>query len=355
MSKQSDKLEQQIKAFKKLRQSAATSDDKNNQRENKKDAARADTKDPNQEIAIIKQNPLFELVLIFLGEVGAFIAWILADFFSSAIWLSGYLFFFAIFFLTGFGVNKTIKSEPFQVKYKKYGRYVWVGFGVISIVGFAVFSAALEEANKNIKAASIEKTSDRRTISNMATQIANDQQTITNMATQIATLTANLPWGVLEPANDPMPPPIAAWGPPPTNVVTLLIGNSVSVVYWFPHTVIRCKGKPILTISKNEQGATVSGEFFGDNGNVVCVLENNRFIINPSNYLIADRPDKSTLIVRDQKNIEVLNVRFLNPYAIRLDARFRFPNEPDLVISPYEGFFRGTNIMKADMIDYDFR
>jgi hypothetical protein len=121
--------------------------------------------------------------------------------------------------------------------------------------------------------------------------------------------------GYLVPAHDPTPP-LPNGATAPTNLVTLFLGNSASVGVWFPHTVLAYKGKPVLTISTNSEGATVSAEFFGDNGDIVAVLKDGQFVINRLNYFVKERPDKSSLIVRDQKNITVLNVRILNPHAI---------------------------------------
>ena len=159
--------------------------------------------------------------------------------------------------------------------------------------------------------------------------------------------------GVLVPANDPTP--LFDGQKLPTNCVVLLLGNSKSVTCWFPHTVIQYQGKPVLTISRTPQGAAVSGEFFGDNGNIVAVLETNRFIINHLNYFVKERPDKSTLIVRDQKNIKVLNVRFLNPNAMELSGRFGFPDHPDLVIDKSEGFFSQGITTAGSVVDFSIR
>lgn len=154
--------------------------------------------------------------------------------------------------------------------------------------------------------------------------------------------------GVLIPANDPTPVNTQA----PTNAITLILGKTVNEVFWFPHTVLIYKGKPMLTISKNSKGATISGEFFGDNGDIIAVLESNRFTINRLNYFTKERPDKSTLIVRDQKNIETLNVRFMNPHTIKLHGRFRLPNAPDLIIDENQGFFAHDIHSIGNGVDY---
>jgi hypothetical protein len=147
--------------------------------------------------------------------------------------------------------------------------------------------------------------------------------------------------GVLIPGNDPTPP--LPRDPPPEvqqavreGAMCLFLGDSVAVTRSLPHVVLTYKGKEMLTISSNAGGMTISAEFFGDNGNVVAVLRSNRFTINHLNYFERERPDRSSSIVRDQKNMQVVNVRFLNPRAIKLLGRIRFPDAPDLVIDEHE-------------------
>lgn len=347
MSRQSDRLEQQIKSLKKLLQSAATSGDENNQRENKKNETGTDTKNPNQEIRVIEQNPLFDLVLIFLGEVGAFIAWILADFFSSSIWLSGYLFFFAIFFLTGFGVHKTIKSESFQAKYKKYGRYVWIGFGLILIAGIMGFSVALKAASKNIQGALNEKKHDRQTISEMKTQIAALYLKLTNNPTD----ESGNPIGLLLPANDPMPD--EGWAP--SNCCFLIFGGNVCAA--LSNSIIpaiRFHDTDILQIGMNDKGAFICGRFFNKDGKLVAILETNEWTLNRLNYF-RKFIDKSTLTVSDEENKQVLNVRFCNRNIFQISGIIRFSDSSavDITTNYLEynsGSFSGARVTRNKAI-----
>lgn len=144
--------------------------------------------------------------------------------------------------------------------------------------------------------------------------------------------------GFLIPANDPSPSLPNGW-PAPTNFITLYLGNSASVNCWLPHTVINFHGQPILAINTNSAGLYVSAKIYGENGNMVCMLESNRFTINPSNFLTRLMPDKSTLIVHDRSDVEVLNMRYLNPHAISLNCRLKLPDGREIVISPTEGDF----------------
>lgn len=143
--------------------------------------------------------------------------------------------------------------------------------------------------------------------------------------------------GELLPANDPFP---NGWNPP-TNSVTLYLGNSASLILSVPHFVIfsLSEGKPILSVSTNSFGFTVSADFFDKNGTIVATLKDNVFHINKLNSFMIERPDKSTLRVRDQQNTTILDVRFLNPWAIKLNGDLYLQNGKEILIDDHAGFF----------------
>ncbi len=141
--------------------------------------------------------------------------------------------------------------------------------------------------------------------------------------------------GALIPANDPTPTNQIGFPKVPKEATTvLLVGSSISWAETFPHAVVKFKGKDLLVLSTNAIGATVSAEFFDRDGNIVAELVSNKFKINQLNHFgPPERPDKSTLIVRDQQNIEILNIRFMNPRCIRIWGHLRLPGEPDIIMS----------------------
>jgi hypothetical protein len=157
--------------------------------------------------------------------------------------------------------------------------------------------------------------------------------------------------GVLVPANDPMPPVInrpSRLPPIPPNAVFLWLGPTMSWTVGFPNAVIRFGQKDLLLISTNRNGVVVTAEFFGDNGNIVAAVVDNKFTINPLNYFTKEHPDRSTLIVRDQKNIEALNIRFMNPKCLRILGRFRIPGHPDVVMTTNEFSFESIQMHGGD-------
>lgn len=145
--------------------------------------------------------------------------------------------------------------------------------------------------------------------------------------------------GLLLPANDPTP------NNPcheiPDGAMLILLGNSASFATRFPHTIIRVKGEDILTLTKKDNELAVSVKIFSRDGRIVAEIRDNEFSINPNNYFRRERPDRHTLIVYDQEDRKVLDVRFINPRTVRFLGIFNHPIRP-IVISQTEGFLANT-------------
>jgi hypothetical protein len=172
-----------------------------------------------------------------------------------------------------------------------------------------------------------------------------ERQVITNEPTRFSSLDAGLSniasvqqedkySGELIPANDLMP---NFRGKPvmivPTNCTLLFAGGSLfEVVGANSCIIVQLNEDKLLSISYDGVKAFVSGKFFDRNGKIIVVLEKNRFDADQPNIFRIQRPDKSTLIIRDHENIEVLNIRFLNERAFALTGTIRLPNGFKLVI-----------------------
>jgi hypothetical protein len=73
--------------------------------------------------------------------------------------------------------------------------------------------------------------------------------------------------------------------------------------------------KELLAVSVGSKGLTVDAAVFDDRQNLVAKVEANRIV--PSNYAAySKRPDKSTLVVYDHLDRDVLNVTLLNKAAV---------------------------------------
>ncbi len=140
--------------------------------------------------------------------------------------------------------------------------------------------------------------------------------------------------GVLVPANDPAPPNPCPEGPP-ADAIAVYMGSSVGyTTAQQPYGVLKLDDEVIVSIVKAGDGLSLNATIRSQDKRMVATIENNEFHINPNNYFYIKRPDRHTLIVRDQQNRECLNVRFLNPTAIKVLGVFEFPaaNLPAIVI-----------------------
>lgn len=117
----------------------------------------------------------------------------------------------------------------------------------------------------------------------------------------------------------------------------------------FP-VVVTTIPKPLLSVSMTTKGALVSGQFFDKNGKIVAALKNNKPIINDLNSFDVERPDDSTLVVRDQSNVEVLNIRYLNRSAFAFTGSIRAPDGAEMIVTESEVVFfpGGGRFIRAD-------
>jgi hypothetical protein len=136
--------------------------------------------------------------------------------------------------------------------------------------------------------------------------------------------------GELLPAKDPTPP--NPCGKIPSDAIALFLGNSAVFGNTFPHTVLMVRNENVLSIGKSGPGMTVSAKVFSRDGRIVAQTIDNEFFINPNNFFRRERPDKSTLVVYDQEDRQVLRVRYLNSSAIRILGIFNFPGISPVII-----------------------
>lgn len=133
--------------------------------------------------------------------------------------------------------------------------------------------------------------------------------------------------GELLPAQDPNPPNPCGEAPP-QNALILFLGNSVAYATAFPYAVITLGDEVVLSISKNENGLSITAKIRSADGRIVAGIIKNEFRINPNNYWYMERPDRHTLIVHDQLGRTVLNIRYLNQSTVKILGIFDYPNTP---------------------------
>jgi hypothetical protein len=160
--------------------------------------------------------------------------------------------------------------------------------------------------------------------------------------------------GFLLPANDPTPKNACSDRPVYNGAMLMILGNSASLSPWFPHIVVRAKGENVLTLNRKNGEIAVGARIFGADGKIIAEIRDNEFSINPNNYFRKERPDKSTLIVYDQEDKKVLDVRFLNPTTVRFLGVLNYPHSMGpLVISDTEGFFASQYCGAYNTIDFN--
>lgn len=140
--------------------------------------------------------------------------------------------------------------------------------------------------------------------------------------------------GLLIPADEPSPPNPCDRPdfPLPPSAVSMFLGNVVAWTTGLQMTVIQVREWELLSIKKTPQGLAISAKVFSTDGKIVADIEDNEFQVNHLNYFKVKRPDRSTFIIYDQQGRAVLNVRYLNPQAIKVSGIFQAPQSIPIVI-----------------------
>ena len=138
--------------------------------------------------------------------------------------------------------------------------------------------------------------------------------------------------GWLIPASDPTPD-AGPCGAPPPDALMLYLGNEAIIAQHFPHPVLTVSSKGIhedfLTLFKNPDGSVaVSVDILSSDKKLIARIEKNNFAVNVPNIFRQKRPDSHSLIVEDLYGKEVLNIRYLNPRALKIKASLWLPKIP---------------------------
>jgi hypothetical protein len=152
--------------------------------------------------------------------------------------------------------------------------------------------------------------------------------------------------GVLIPANDPTPPSPQPSYQIPGNALLLFLGDSLAYGTGTSMTVIRIGDKEMLKIRRTDRGLLVTAQVFSADGRIVAEIRDNQFEINRNNFFRRARPDKHTLIVYDQQNTEVLNIRFLNRSAIQILGIFGTSARNSITVKADQFILPGHNVFR---------
>jgi hypothetical protein len=133
---------------------------------------------------------------------------------------------------------------------------------------------------------------------------------------------------LLLPADDSMPQ--TSCKGIPDNALRLYVGDNVIWTTALPLTVIQHKNDPQLQIDRDKSGGINIKvlRLFDVDGKELAEISDNEF--NITNRALAThkpRPDRSTLVVYNEADQEVLNIRYLNPTALRVTGVFYFDSK----------------------------
>ena len=132
--------------------------------------------------------------------------------------------------------------------------------------------------------------------------------------------------GWLIPAGDADPPSFCAYDVKDPNALKVFMGRNEAFSSKFPYVALRVYKKDRMIIDRDENGrVALNLDILDNQRKVITTFEKGRFTVDQSNILDMKRPDRSTLIVRDQYKNEVLNVRYLNRTSLQISGVLRYP------------------------------
>jgi hypothetical protein len=121
--------------------------------------------------------------------------------------------------------------------------------------------------------------------------------------------------GKLLPANDPTP---TVCGPLGENEFMVQMGDSGYVTDTFPFTVLEVAGEKVISNDKSDDGSLlVSLKLIASDGRVIVKISKNGLVNQSGSGLFVSR-DKSSLLIEDSFEHEVINARYLNKHVFRV-------------------------------------
>jgi hypothetical protein len=93
-----------------------------------------------------------------------------------------------------------------------------------------------------------------------------------------------------------------------------------------PFVPVRIGTCPALRITRTPAGVMINAFGFDSDDNVVYRIKDNQFEQVIGGFLQGHRPDRSTLVVSDDRDAETLSIRFLNANTVQVRGTFRCGN-----------------------------
>lgn len=125
----------------------------------------------------------------------------------------------------------------------------------------------------------------------------------------------------------------------------------------FPHTIVMMRDEEILTMDSRSNGSIVLSvlRMYDERGKIIVRFDGGE--IWTAEGIRVKRSDKSTIVVFNTSDKEVLNVKFLNPKSVYITGVFHYPGLRPIVIDAtklviggmtFVGGYAGKN-KKADL------
>ena len=109
----------------------------------------------------------------------------------------------------------------------------------------------------------------------------------------------------------------------------------------FPFVILRAKQIDRMIVNRNDAGQiALSVDILDSESKVIVTFEEGHFIVNQSNILDMQRPDISTLLIRDQYKNEVLHIQYLNKRSLKVSGVLHYKDVGEIQI-PEDGSVNG--------------
>jgi len=119
----------------------------------------------------------------------------------------------------------------------------------------------------------------------------------------------------------------------PANALMVFMGTNVAWSTRMPHTILQMGGKQILRVDRDRRGLVLRVlRIFDDSNRIIARIDEDGFWVEP--YTRSKRPDRSTLVIYDRTDTEVLRVSLLNRRAVEITGVFRSEGSQTMVVTP---------------------
>ena len=118
----------------------------------------------------------------------------------------------------------------------------------------------------------------------------------------------------------------------PADAFKVYFGDCLGFTTKQDMVVLRVGDKDLLGIHRSPSGVTIDAKIFDSDGKIVVGVDHNVVRPNTNNVYYVESPDPSTIIVHDQHDEIVLQIKYLNPKSIKVNGVFRYGGSSPVVM-----------------------